>query len=310
MRKIYFLYCFLFVVFIVKSQQDAHFNLYQFNPIIINPACVGSKDGVSAVIARRQQWIGFDGAPVTNCLSLHGPILNKNIGIGLTIINDVIGPKTLLGVYANMAYILRLNDKTKLSFGMNAGYNRYQFNYSKIAFMPNTPEAIVNSQNLQTINSLDINGGLYLKTNSFFIGLSATHLSMPTLNLNTDANSTNLAYQLSSHLFLTAGKSFKLNENIIFAPTVMVKKIYDQYGSDLNLNFLIFKKIWLGAFYRYGYGCGTLFQYHVNGSLKVAYSYETGLGNQINFGSSHEVVIGFDFKNKTNKSKTIHPRFL
>src|ERR1041385_7888224 len=116
------------------AQQDPQYNMYQFNPLIINPAYAGSRDGLALVADVRQQWVGFNGAPKTNVLSGHAPILNKNVGVGLTLIGDRMGPRNMLGVSGNFAYILKLNNKWKLSLGMSAGYNRYQFNYQDVTF--------------------------------------------------------------------------------------------------------------------------------------------------------------------------------
>ncbi|MBK7819130.1 MAG: PorP/SprF family type IX secretion system membrane protein [Sphingobacteriaceae bacterium] len=133
MRKHIFIFLLISGVWKVAAQQDPQYNLYQFNPLIINPAYAGARDGLSVVANVRNQWVGFDGSPKTNVLSCHAPILNKNVGIGFTIIGDRMGPRKMFG-FSETSYILKLNNKLKLSFGLNAGYNRYQFNYNEITF--------------------------------------------------------------------------------------------------------------------------------------------------------------------------------
>jgi type IX secretion system PorP/SprF family membrane protein len=307
----------LFLLLIVVStygsfaQQDPQYNMYQFNQMIINPAYAGSRDGVSAVASHRQQWVGFDGAPQTTCLSVHGPILKKNLGVGLTIYNDKMGPRNLMAFYGNVAYMLKINKKMKLSFGVNAGYNRYQFNFGMIKFK----EGEVPSQLLQTQNpgALDLNTGLYFKTQSFFVGLSATHLNAPnvyTYQSTTPGGST-FSYRLKTHLFLTIGKSFIVDKNVIFAPTSMVKMVGNKVAADLNFNFFLYKKVWLGAFYRAGYGPGGLIQYYVNNKFRIAYSFDSGISDARRLGGSHEVSLGFDFiGSKPSNAKTVNPRFL
>lgn len=297
----------LFVVLLSHAQQDAQYNLYQFNPLVINPAYAGAKDVLSLTAAVRNQWSGFDGAPRTMVLTGHAPIVNKNLGVGMTVINDKIGPRNMIGAYAHIAYILKLNRQTKLSFGLNAGYNRYQFNYNQLSLI-DPSESPVNLQQNQNHGVLDINGGLYLKASSYFIGLSATHLTAPSVYDIADPNNNKFAYRLRNHLFLTAGKSFIVNENVIFAPTILLKTVTNTAMVDINFNFLLYKKLWLGAFLRSGYGPGFLMQYYVSNQLKVAYSFDTGLNDAKKLGASHEVMIGFDFSG--NKSRTVNPRFL
>ncbi|MBK6523240.1 MAG: type IX secretion system membrane protein PorP/SprF [Bacteroidia bacterium] len=310
MRKHIFIFLLISVVWKVAAQQDPQYNLYQFNPLIINPAYAGARDGLSVVANVRNQWVGFDGAPKTSVLSCHAPVLNKNVGIGFTIIGDRMGPRKMFGFSGNFAYILKLNNKLKLSFGLNAGYNRYQFNYNEITFktIDNT------TKNLGDFNTgaVDFNSGFYLKSKSFFLGLSFTHIgakSLYEINMKDTSFKGFLTYRLRTHQFLTIGKSWLLNENVVFAPTLAFRGVNHGQGNiDINFNFFLYKKLWLGLFFRTPYGPGFLLNYYVTPKCKVGYSYDTGLGNNRRLGASHEVSIGFDFLGQ--KSKIISPRFL
>ena len=292
------------------AQQDPQYNLYQFNQMVINPAYAGARDGLAAIGSIRQQWVGFDGAPQTTCLSIHTPIAKKNIGVGLTIINDVMGPRNVISAYGNFAYILKLNNKNRLSFGLNSGYNRYQFKFSELNFKQgeNIPSQFQANQNAGV---LDINGGIYLRNASYFVGASVTHInSAKVYNYKLETTGTPFTYRLNTHLFLTAGKSFIINKNLIFAPTVLVKIVNSSYDPDFNFNFFIHKKLWLGVFYRNGYGPGGLLQYYVNNKFRVAYSYDSGIKDARRLGGSHEIMFGYDFAGVAPKTKMINPRFL
>jgi type IX secretion system PorP/SprF family membrane protein len=307
MRKHIFLVITIFSVGTIFSQQDPQYNLYQFNQLIINPAYAGARDNITVVAAIRNQWAGFEGSPKTSCISVHAPVLNRKLGIGLSMVNDVIGPRQLFAVGGNLAYWLKLSSKWKLSFGVNAGYNRIQFNFDKLKFKNNETTNIFDNR---SYNALDINSGFYLKSNTFFIGLSATHIGAKDLYSYYTPRSTSgiLAYRLRTHIFLTMGKSFVINENFIFAPTIMTKRQNGIATGDLNFNFFIYKKLWLGLFLRDGYGPGFLTQYYISNNFKVGYSFDTGVGGARQLGPSHEVIIGFDFS--TVKSKMLSPRFL
>lgn len=308
MKKIIIILSGVFLSEGMEAQQDPQYNLYQFNQMVINPAYAGSRDGISAVASNRQQWVGFDGAPKTTCASVHGPILNKNLGLGLTLVNDMMGPRNVTSVYGNFAYILKLTPKMRLSFGLNAGYNRYQFNFDKIGFK----DTEVPSQLLTSINkgTLDINGGLYLKAKSFFVGFSATHINTPTVYSYTADNALlgKFSYRLGTHMFLTAGYSFVLDKDLVFAPTILVKAVGNSMSMDVNANFFLYKKMWLGVFYRNGYGPGGLISYYITNQFRVGLSYDTGLKNATRLGPSFEGMIGFDIAG--SKSKIINPRFL
>jgi type IX secretion system PorP/SprF family membrane protein len=298
----------LVVVFtgsLFKAQQDAQYNLYQFNQMVINPAYAGARNGLSATASVRQQWAGIDGAPLTSCFSVHSPINDKNLGVGVTILTDKIGPKNMFGFYGNAAYILKLSKEWKLSMGFSAGFNRYQIQTDEIKML------ITENNNVfmpdQTTNNLDLGTGMYLKSNDFFFGLSATHLNSPKIAEYQSSNGS-LSFKLKTHVFATAGKSFKFSESLLFAPSVLIKFVNGQVATDLNLNFLLFKKLWLGAFYRSGFGPGFLMQYYITNTIRAAYSYDTGLQDARRLGGSHEIMIGFDMGPK--KVKIVNPRFL
>src|SRR6056300_51571 len=74
------------------SQQDAQFSNYMYNTLIFNPAYAGSRGTTSIYLSQRSQWVGLEGAPKTNSLSYHSPIGSSNLGLGLSILNDEIGP--------------------------------------------------------------------------------------------------------------------------------------------------------------------------------------------------------------------------
>jgi len=293
----------------VIAQQDAQYNLYQFNQMVINPGYAGARDGLAAMASVRKQWVGFDGSPQTTCLSVHAPIAKKNVGVGLTIVNDVMGPRNVIAVYGNAAYILKIDKTTKLGFGLNAGYNRYQFNFGKINFKEGeVPSALLSTQNP---NVLDINAGLFLRSKKYFVGLSATHINSPNVYTYQPVipGGNEFKYRLKTHLFLTAGYSFIIDKNTVFAPTILVKQISNKIGADLNLNFFLYKKLWVGAFYRAGYGPGMLMQYYINNHFRVAYSFDSGISDARRLGGSHEVMFGYDVAAK-KKSRLINPRFL
>lgn len=300
----------------IFSQQDAQYSLYQFNQLVINPAYAGARDGIAAVIDARKQWVGFAGSPTTAAFSIHSAVLNKKLGVGINALSDQIGAKKVTGVYANVSYILKLNNKFKLSFGVRAGYSNYKFDFKNVSYKDQANETALTDLANTNRGTFDMDAGIYLKSNTFYVGVSATHLnngvlyknSFKMMNTAGNINDYTLNYSLMPHLFLTVGKTFVVSESFLISPSVMVK--YSQYSPsvDVNLNFFLIKKLWLGAFYRSDYGVGALFQVYVTKQLRIGYSFDTGLGPRHVLGGSHELMLGFDFGQE--KAKAVSPRFL
>ena len=74
------------------SQQDPQYTQYMYNPLVINPAYAGNRGVTSILLLHRSQWVGLDGAPSTQNLSVHSPIGLGKVGLGFSLVNDVLGP--------------------------------------------------------------------------------------------------------------------------------------------------------------------------------------------------------------------------
>ena len=315
MRKILLLIsCSL--VFPIYAQQDPQYSQYQFNQMIINPAYAGTKDVLSAVIDVRKQWSGFDGAPSTQSFSFHGPLKKKRIGLGLSAYNDAIGPKRITAAYGNISYILPITNKLKLSFGIRAGFVNYVFDFSKMNYKDAGETNAV--ANLSTNKfKPDFDAGLYLKSNSFYAGFSATHLNSAYIyndkvsftNASGNQMEYDLTYKLNMHIFGILSKGFAVGENLVINPTLIYKGTKSVINIDGNLNFLIKQRLWLGVFYRSDATVGALAQVIISNNVRIGNSFETGISKvQKRLGNGHEIMIGFDFN--TFKSKMLSPRYL
>lgn len=297
--------------FCTFAQQDPQYSQYQFNQMVINPAYAGNRDALSVVLDVRQQWSGFDGAPRTQAFSIHSPIAKKRIGVGLSAYSDQIGPRKNIGVYGNFSYILPINNKYKLSFGLRGGIINYNLDWTKVNYK-NQSEALA-VYGVSRTTRFDADAGLFLKSNSFYAGLSITHLNKPVMfsETITGTNSVYYSYQytLNPHLFFIISKGFKFGENLVFNPTLMLKSTKGIHSTYLNFNFLIKQKVWVGAFTNSSNSIGFLTQVYLNEKFRVGYSFDTGIGKIIRqLGPAHEIMIGFDFNN--HKSKMLSPRYL
>jgi type IX secretion system PorP/SprF family membrane protein len=166
----------------------------------------------------------------------------------------------------------------------------------------------------------DAGTGFYYFSQSFYIGGSVTHINSPNLYSGTTAvpnggvgtvpANSSLFFSLKPHSFLYIGKGFLINQNLIINPSIIFKNDgVSTASTDLNCNFLIKQKFWLGLSIRSGYGIVALFQYNFGENFKIGYSYDYGynkVGTQ--GGGSHEIMLGYNFG--IYKSKMLSPRYL
>ena len=100
------LFVLMFTGVISYAQQDAQFTQYMYNTINVNPAYAGSRGALSIFALHRTQWVGLDGAPVTNAVSINTPISGSNLGLGVSLINDKIGPANENTFSADLSYTI------------------------------------------------------------------------------------------------------------------------------------------------------------------------------------------------------------
>lgn len=287
----------------IIAQQDPQYSQYMFNQLAINPAYAGSKEAISTAMFLRSQWTGMPGSPKTQTITVHGPTKKKKVALGFTVIADQVGPKKSIGALGTYAYRIKLG-KGKLSMGIRAGVYQYVFDWNKIEYK----DPDIYSQNGTTsITVLTADAGAYYYTNSMYAGFSATHLNNGRLTSVSNQNGENA--QLSPHLFFTGGKAFALSDKLIFSPSCMVKVVANTPVSvDVNLSFLIQKRLWAGLSVRTYYGLVAYTQFYVTNKFKVGYAYDFGI-NKVGRagGGSHELMLSYDFM--VSKPPFASPRY-
>ncbi|WP_309612636.1 type IX secretion system membrane protein PorP/SprF [Flavobacterium sp.] len=284
------------------AQQDAQYTQYMYNTININPAYAGSRGVMSIFGLHRTQWVGLDGAPTTNAFSINTPINNSNLGVGLSLVNDKIGPTNDNTISADVSYTISMNEDYKLSFGIKASGNIFNLDTDKL-----TP-AQANDPNLQNFSnefSPNFGAGVYLHSDKLYLGLS-----VPNFLQDSKYNDNDVAvFQERMNFYFIGGYVFDLGPSIKFKPAVLTKVVTGApLQVDASANFLFFDKLMLGGAYRWDAAVSALAGFQVTDGLFIGYSYdmETTQLRRYNSGS-HEVFLRFELFNKV--SKMVSPRF-
>ncbi|MES2545284.1 MAG: type IX secretion system membrane protein PorP/SprF [Bacteroidota bacterium] len=302
MNKIVSLSLLLFIIsFDVSAQQDPHYTQYMYNMNVINPAYAGSKENLSFGLLYRKQWIEIEDAPKTFSLSGSAPI-GKNVGLGLSIISDKLGPVEENNLYGDFSYTLKLGGEHKLAFGIKAGltFQKIGLN-SEIA--PTLPDINDDAFAEDTNNAnFNIGTGVFYYTNKYYVAFSIPNL-LKTAHL--DYNGIKYGNEIQ-HYFLTGGYVFDLNQNVKFKPFTMIKSAFNAPTSlDVSANFLFYNKFEAGATYRLDDSFGAMVNYAVSPSLRIGYAYDHIISDlNTTTPSSHEIIILFDlnFSKKVSQS--------
>jgi type IX secretion system PorP/SprF family membrane protein len=292
-----------------SAQQDPMYTHYMYNTLSINPAYAGSRDALSITALHRSQWVGFDGSPTTQTITMHAPIANKHIGLGLTAVNDKIGPVNNTSVAGQFAYMMHLNSKSKLSLGVSGGVNILQADLNSLGLDQQNDPAFQN--NLSNRVTPNFGFGAYYSRERFYAGVSTPNLIQNQYSTINSVGGTTLIGRSQRHYFFIAGAVFNLTPNLAFKPTTLVKVTANApVQADVTGSFIIHQRLLLGAMYRTGDAFGALVGIDITEQFHVGYSYDWSYGlrsNRYNQGS-HEVVLRYDFIFKGKKQ--IHsPRY-
>nr|WP_299200882.1 type IX secretion system membrane protein PorP/SprF [uncultured Brumimicrobium sp.] len=285
------------------AQQDEQLSMYNFNPLYYNPAYAGSKSALSVVAMGRFQWVNFDGAPNTQFVSAHTPVLGRSLGMGLTMVNDQVGSRKRTAVYYNVSSGIRLNNNNdRLAFGLSIGMDVMAYDFSGLDVHDVSDPFY--GQTVSTTKA-NVGGGIYYYNDRYYVGVSSPRLLEPKAS-NTDDIMTSLNQR---HFFITAGKVFDLNSVIKLKPTTLVKITPNSpLTFDVNANFLFYERVWVGALYRFHEAVGLNFVYNFNDFIHVGYGYDFPINKLINHQSgSHEVLLQIDIGSK--KNVFISPRY-
>jgi len=305
MKKIYIIVFVALICFVdVSAQQDPHYTQYMYNMNIINPAYAGSKENLAFGLLYRKQWVEIEDAPTTFTFSGSSPI-GKNVGLGLSMVSDQIGPVTEQNVYADFSYTLNLGGEHRLAFGLKTGATFHKVSmFDDIAPtlpVPTDPAFAENTSNVY----FNFGGGLFYYTDKYYVAFS-----VPNMIRSTHLDFNGVEYGTETlHYFLTGGYVFDLSENTKFKPSAMLKSALDVTPSlDVSANFLFYEKFEIGATYRLEDSFGAMVNYAITPNLRVGYAYDHIVSDlNVTTPSSHELMLLFDlnFPKKVSRS----PRF-
>ena len=300
MKKIFLVVLLAIAITETKAQQDPQYTQYMYNMSVINPAYAGSKETVSGGVLYRQQWVGIEGAPTTGTFFMHSPV-GRNVGLGLSIISDKIGPVEENNLYADFSYTLNLGGEHKLAFGLKAGATMHKIDFTGIPATLPQIDPIFNSSNPNT-TFLNLGTGLFYYTNKYYVAFSVPNmLKSKYLDFNGRQYGTDVL-----HYFLTGGYVFDINPNLKFKPFAMVKtSINAPVSFDLSTNFMLYDKFELGATYRLEDSFGAMINVAVSPTLRIGYAYDRVVSDiGVISPSSHEVILLYDlnFPKKVSRS--------
>lgn len=292
----------LFFGLVSYAQQDAQFTQYMYNTININPAYAGSRGTTSIFALHRTQWVGLDGAPTTNAVSINTPINNSNLGLGVSFVNDKIGPTNENTISADLSYSIQTSADFKLSFGMKATANLFNLDANKLNPVNQGDPQF---QNLRNVFTPNIGAGIYYHSDKAYLGVSVPNFIATN---RYDDNDVAIFKEKINYYFI-GGYVFDLSNDIQFKPAFLTKLVEGApLQVDVSANFMFVEKLVVGIAYRWSAAMSAMVGFQVTDGMYIGYGYDLETTNLENYNSgSHEIFLRYEiFK---NNGKITTPRF-
>lgn len=310
MRNIIYLFFAIFFAlpFGMLAQQNPQYTQYMYNTQIINPAYAGNREVLSAGLLYRTQWVNLEGSPKTATFAINSPVGTlENMGLGLSVMHDEIAIATQTDVAIDYSYSIPLNYNTKLSFGLKAGLDVLNVDFTKLnLYDPNEP---IFQDNIDNRWQPKLGAGVYVNTDRWYLGLSVPNF----LETKHYDKSKNPGFQSVAaermHFHFIGGYVFDLSESVKFKPATMLKAVRGApLQWDVSANFLFHEKLTLGAAWRWDAAVSALAGFQISPGLFIGVGYDYQLTELEKYSDgSYEIVLRFDIIDKIEKVLT--PRF-
>lgn len=290
--KQYFLGCLLMILAIsggaVLAQQEPHFTQYTDNILYYNPAYAGSRGMMNIGMLHRQQWIGVKGAPMTQSFQLHLPLKYESVGVGMSVINDRIGPINQTWINADFSYSFKFRKGGKLAFGLKAGANLLNGKLSELYTLQSNDPTL--QQNYVNTARFNVGSGVYYHSRHWFIGASIPKL------LESKGNGIERIKE-QRHYYGMVGGYLKASRMLKIRPSAIVKLTENApIAVDGSVAFIFYDKLWLAANYSLNENVGAYVQVQLSHQLKIGYGTDLTLSQLFHYNyGSHELMLSYDF---------------
>ena len=287
-----------------RAQYDPYFSHYFDMQPSFNPAAVGKEAKLNITGTYAMSMAGFENSPQTMVFSGDMPFVAlKNVhGVGLQLMSDK------LGLFSHQRISLQYALRKKLgngwlSVGVQPGIITEKFNGSSVDLIDET-DPVFSKSDIDG-NTFDLAAGIYYAGKNWYAGISAQHLTSPTVLLG-ETNE----LKIDGTYYLTGGMDFQLRNPLMkVATSAVVRTDGVAYRGDITGR-LIYnyqgRMFYAGATYSPTNSVTALVGGQFQGVI-IAYSFEI-YTNGISFrNGSHEIFLGYQMDvNLSKKGKNRH----
>ncbi len=276
-----------------RAQHSPLTTQYLFNGLVINPAYAGARDALTMNMMYRRQWVGFDGAPITQTISVHAPLDKSKVGLGAIVYNDGIGVSKETGIMGNIAYRMKLRHD-RLALGLGVGATMWRAAWNEVAVQD--AGDVMFSVPVQSSIRPNFSAGAYYYNKRSFVGLSVPFLLAYRASWDMDG------YRLSEmhadlEPMLSAGHLIQLDRSFKIKPSFLARyRTATGVQADIGTTTIYKDMLSLGLSYRTGDAMIATLEVQPTPQWRIGYGYDMGLNalRAYHIGS-HELFLQYEF---------------
>lgn len=268
-------------------------NSLTFNRFLVNPTFSFVREQNKFInITNKRELLQIDDAPQTYVFGYSGRFA-ENVGAGISVFQETNGVLTTFGGILNLAYNVRFEEESNLTFGINIGAYKSGINGDKVVTNFNEPL-------LNTIPSnflITVNPALNYGTGYIDFGVSLNNIV--TYNFTTSALiEDNPEQGIQGHLMYTGytgGYGFFGESKFTALGRAEFFKNANIYSASMMLT--VPKGVWAQAGYNTTYGASAGLGINITSQIAIEYNYERAFSGLSNLGAAHEITLAYKFKN-------------
>ncbi len=289
------IFFFLLAAAQVKGQEFPWSLQYITNMNTINPAYVGMWDRAGLMLSTRTNWVGINGAPLTQQISYNTPIKDQKSGFGLNFQRLNIGREKRMYLTGDYSYQIRLDMHYYMRFGFRAGILNIDNNLTDYQLYPdhiNDPEFW---SDIELYYMTVVGVGAVLFNEDYFISLSVPQIVNNTFRVNRSYYSSLPEPQT---MYLSGGYAFKLTKDLIIRPNLLfVATLGKPLYADAAAILYFPGNLQVGLNLRSNGAMVLSGQYTFRNNLRIGYASEYFIIPDISKYQmgSYEFFVGYDF---------------
>ena len=260
----------------VNAQQIFKISNYLQHNFLYNPATSGAADRTSVGMIYRTMWSGMPGGPKTEILYGDKYYAAQKVGVSGVIYNDVTGPTSRAGVNLNLSYSVDFENGRRLMFGLGGQVLQFMVDKSQItqALSSGTgTDPLLNSTGTKIKGDAD--AGIYYKSNTLNIGVSALQLIQTKLDLIKGTSGADNQGKLYRHYYLMADYNWQVDDEDVLTPNLLYNYLPNA-PADLECGVKLEhqKLIWVGLSYHYKQDVSGYIGLNVTKNLSIGYAFD------------------------------------